>query len=83
MEILPLHDQTTHPETDNLGFDDPKFTGKVILATDLSQTYKQSIIFAFGENSAEVAIGYFPQIKKGDEEQLPRVSLNSTCLVIC
>ena len=78
MEILPLHGDTIHPEkTDDLGFDDPKFTGKVILATDLSQTYKKSIIFAFGEDSAEVAIGYFPQIKKGDEEHLPRVNNNS------
>ena len=63
-EILPYHGENT----DQLGFE----SSKIILATDLTHQSKQSLIFAFGEGTAEVAIGYFPQMAK-EMTKMPRV----------
>ena len=68
-EILPYHGNNT----DKLGFE----SSKIILATDLTHQSKQSLIFAFGEGTAEVAIGYFPQMAKG-MTKMPRVRKNKT-----
>ena len=68
-EILPYHGFNT----DKLGFE----SSKIILATDLTHQSKQSLIFAFGEGTAEVAIGYFPQMAKG-MTKMPRVRKNKT-----
>ena len=63
-EILPYHGNNA----DKLGFE----SSKIILATDLTHQSKQSLIFAFGEGTAEVAIGYFPQMARG-MTKMPRV----------
>ena len=68
-EILPYHGKNT----DKLGFE----SSKIILATDLTHQSKQSLIFAFGEGTAEVAIGYFPQMARG-MTKMPRVRKNKT-----
>ena len=68
-EILPYHGNNT----DKLGFE----SSKIILATDLTHQSKQSLIFAFGEGTSEVAIGYFPQMARG-MTKMPRVRKNKT-----
>ena len=71
-EILPYHGKNT----DKLGFE----SSKIILATDLTHQSKQSLIFAFGEGTAEVAIGYFPQMARG-MTKMPRVRKNKTEMI--
>ena len=45
---------------DKLGFgQNSDFKGRIILSTDLNEREKQSFVFAFAQETSEIAIGYF------------------------
>jgi hypothetical protein len=48
------------------------------MATDLNRAIHQSFIFAFGQGSGEVAVGYFDRLRKG-LKQMTKVLIYTTC----
>ena len=66
--------------SDLLGFGQNKnfagFKGSVILATDLSKKHRQSLVFAFAQDTGEIALGYFLHAYTGYNDTLSKVTKN-------
>ena len=50
-----------------------EFNGHVLLATDVNRPILQSFIFAYAQNSSEIAIGYIEKLHE-DMKRMPRVN---------
>ena len=63
--------------SDLLGFGQNKnfagFKGSVILATDLTEKRRQSLVFAFAQDTGEIALGYFLHAYTGYNNTLSKV----------